>query len=172
MSIIDKRSKKEPPELEITAFLNLMVILVPFLLITAVFSQITIINLNLPIPSEEEMKNKPDEETLQLEVIIRKDALEVADNKRGLLKRIPNTDEGFDYKTLTDTLKQIKSRFPDKTDVSILSEKKTTYNTLIQTMDAVRLFEVFSAGSVIQAELFPDMAIGDAPAPATNGKKK
>jgi len=43
-----RQSGKAPPELEITTFLNLMVVLVPFLLITAVFSRITILQLKLP----------------------------------------------------------------------------------------------------------------------------
>ena len=43
-----RRRRTETPELEITAFMNLMVMLVPFLLITAVFSRLAIIELNLP----------------------------------------------------------------------------------------------------------------------------
>ena len=35
-------------EIDVTTFLNLMVVLVPFLLITAVFSRLTIVELNLP----------------------------------------------------------------------------------------------------------------------------
>ncbi|NIO40724.1 MAG: biopolymer transporter ExbD, partial [Burkholderiales bacterium] len=35
-------------ELDITAFMNLMVVLVPFLLITAVFSRMTVLDLTLP----------------------------------------------------------------------------------------------------------------------------
>ncbi len=36
------------PTLNITAFMNLMVVLTPFLLITAVFSRMAILELNLP----------------------------------------------------------------------------------------------------------------------------
>ena len=42
---------KQPMELDVTTFLNLMVVLVPFLLITAVFSRITIVELTLPSSS-------------------------------------------------------------------------------------------------------------------------
>ena len=52
-----RRGDKTPPELNITAFLNLMVILVPFLLITAVFSHMSILDLNLPPASQQ----KPDQ---------------------------------------------------------------------------------------------------------------
>ena len=43
-----RRRSKEVLELDMTTFLNLMVVLVPFLLITAVFSRIAIVELSLP----------------------------------------------------------------------------------------------------------------------------
>ena len=43
-----RRYDGESTELNITAFMNLMVILVPFLLITAVFSRLAVLELNLP----------------------------------------------------------------------------------------------------------------------------
>ena len=48
MKRIGKKRVEAAVELNITAFMNLMVILVPFLLITAVFSRITVLELNLP----------------------------------------------------------------------------------------------------------------------------
>jgi biopolymer transport protein ExbD len=72
-------------ELNITAFLNLMVILIPFLLITAAFSRFSIIELYLPPASEGTLKAIKE---LQLEVIIRKDSLEVADQQGGLIRRL------------------------------------------------------------------------------------
>ncbi len=63
-----KRYAKEAPELNITTFLNLMVVLVPFLLITAVFSRITILELNLPTGAGDASKiNKP---KMTVEVIV------------------------------------------------------------------------------------------------------
>ena len=84
-----KSHLSEPAEVNITAFMNLMVILVPFLLITAVFSRITILDLNLPVPGSPQADRQPDEtEQLQLEVIVRQNVIEVGDRKSGLLKAI------------------------------------------------------------------------------------
>ena len=47
------RRNVETAELNITAFMNLKVILVPFLLITAVFSRLEVLELNLPGTSTE-----------------------------------------------------------------------------------------------------------------------
>ena len=62
-----KHHRREAVELNITAFMNLMVILVPFLLITAVFSQVAILDLNLP-SSTDQISTEP--EAMQLEVIV------------------------------------------------------------------------------------------------------
>ena len=70
-----RRRNQETAELNITAFMNLMVILVPFLLITAVFSRLAVLELNLPGSSTEPAD--PQEQAFQLEVIIR---LSIADD--------------------------------------------------------------------------------------------
>ncbi|MCU7937173.1 MAG: biopolymer transporter ExbD [Candidatus Thiodiazotropha sp. (ex Dulcina madagascariensis)] len=149
-------------ELNITAFLNLMVILIPFLLITAAFSRFSIIELYLPPTSEERLQAIKE---LQLEVVIRKQSLEVADREGGLIRRIDNTAEGYDLKALNELLVQIKVRFQDKRNVFILSEPETDYETMIQVMDAVRMTESADTGPLIQYELFPEISLGDAPPP-------
>lgn len=163
-----RRLTKQPADMNITAFMNLMVILVPFLLITAVFSRMTILELNLPPASSASLDAKQD---LQLEITIRKDALEVGDRHSGLIKRISNSSKGHDFKQLSEVMKQIKARFPEKLNATILSEPDTSYDILVQVMDAVRIAEVVQAGATAQVELFPDVSIGDAPVSgATSGK--
>ncbi|MCG7955909.1 MAG: biopolymer transporter ExbD [Candidatus Thiodiazotropha sp. 'RUGA'] len=154
------RHHHKEAELNITAFLNLMVILIPFLLITAAFSRFSIIELYLPPASEGTLKQIKE---LQLEVIIRKESLEVADRQGGLIRRIPNNTEGYDVKALNELLVQIKVRFQDKRSVFILSEPETNYETMVQVMDAVRMTENVESGSVVQYELFPEISLGDAP---------
>ena len=95
---------------------------------------------------------------------MRKDLLMVADRNSGPLHAVPNTAQGYDYDGLTEYLKFVKAKFPDKTDASILLEPDTPYDTLVQVMDRVRVFETGQGVSTIQAELFPDISIGDAPA--------
>ena len=90
--------RSDPAEINITAFMNLMVILVPFLLITAVFSRVTILELNLPVANEQ-AHAEPDR--LELEIIVRTDGIEVGDRKGGLLKRIVATATGHDYQQLS-----------------------------------------------------------------------
>jgi biopolymer transport protein ExbD len=156
-----RASRKDPGDINITAFMNLMVILVPFLLITAVFSRITILELNLPPASSAEAKD--DKPQLQLEVIVRKDVIEVGDRRVGLIKRIENTVAGYDLAKLSELLQQIKARHPEKLDASVLLESDIPYDSLVQVMDAVRVAETVEDGKVVMGELFPEISIGDAP---------
>jgi hypothetical protein len=91
--------------------------------------------------------------------------LQVADRNTGPLATLPNTATGPDYDGLTEYLKRVKAKFPEKTDASILLEPDTTYDTVVQVMDHVRVFEVKQDLNTVQAELFPDISMGDAPAP-------
>ena len=149
-------------ELNITAFMNLMVILVPFLLITAVFSRLAILELNLPGSSTEPVE--PQDQSFQLEVIVRQDKIEIGDRNQGLLGIYPNSDEGeYDYEALSTKLSELKDRYPTKTDASILLESDIAYDTLVQVMDRVRLAEAIDDESIVRTDLFPDISIGDAP---------
>jgi biopolymer transport protein ExbD len=156
---LERRTRK-PAELLLVPMIDIFTVLVTFLLMTAVFSRTVILQLNLPAPQTEFKEPPPG---LQLEVMVRKNLLQVADRNTGPLATMPNTASGYDYDGLTEYLKRVKAKFPDKTDASILLEADTPYDTLVQVMDRVRVFEVGQGMSTVQAELFPDISIGDAP---------
>jgi len=156
-----RRNNIETAELNITAFMNLMVILVPFLLITAVFSRLAILELNLPGSSTEPVD--PAEQTFQLEVIVREGQIEVGDRNVGALGIYPNAADGYDYEALSNKLSEIKESYPEKTDASILLEADIAYDTLVQVMDRVRVSEQVEEDAVVRRDLFPDISIGDAP---------
>lgn len=156
-----KRRNGGMPELEITAFMNLMVVLVPFLLITAVFSRLAIIELNLPAASS----TPAEAPTFQLEVIVRNDGLEVGERTRGLLTRLPKAEGQYDFKGLASYLQRVKANYPDMSNATVLLEPSVPYDTLVQVMDALRFFEATQDGQMVRAELFPDISIGDAPLP-------
>jgi len=151
----------QPADINITAFMNLMVILVPFLLITAVFSRITILELNLPQAGDGQADSTQD---LQLEIIVRTDGIEVGDRNGGLIRRIPANENGHDYQQLSELLQQVKARFPEKLDALLLLEADTPYDTVVHVMDSIRVAPVVQSGALALGELFPEISIGDAPA--------
>jgi biopolymer transport protein ExbD len=146
-------------DLNIVPMIDMMVILVFFLIFTAVFSKTHILELNLPAPNSS-VPELP--EGLQLEVIVRADRIEVADKKTGILRTIPNLPAGADLATLSQFLRAVKSRFPDKTECNVLLELDVPYDMLVQVMDTTRLFTT-DDGQWTKYELFPQISVGDAP---------
>ena len=155
------RKARRPAELLLVPMIDIFTVLVTFLLMTAVFSRTVILQLNMPAAQTEFREPPPG---LQLEIMVRKDLLQVADRNSGPLATFPNNAGGYDYDGMTDYLKRVKNRFPEKTDATILLESDTPYDILVQVMDRTRVFEVSQGLNTVQAELFPDISIGDAPA--------
>jgi biopolymer transport protein ExbD len=169
-----RRKDKEVPELDIVTFLNLMVVLIPFLLISAVFSRITILELNVP----EGGSSGQDKPKLVLEVIVRKKGLEIG-NGKGVVASMRKVDGKYDIATLSAYLKKIKKNYPDKTDAIVLMESEIEYEYLVLVMDAVRsadppeivASETTTAGAAPEEQtakaektiLFTDISVGDAP---------
>jgi biopolymer transport protein ExbD len=161
-----RRPRKHAVHLEVTAFINVIVVLVPFLLSTAVFSHLAVLDLSLPAQSSGPAQIDPDN-LLKLEIVMRPDALEVGDRVGGLIQRIPSTSQGYDLATLSGLLQTIKAKYPAARSASVLAQPDTPYDSLVQVMDAVRQARPPGAtGKVPDIELFPDVSIGDAPTSA------
>jgi biopolymer transport protein ExbD len=133
---------------------------------TAVFTHLAIIELNLPAA---DASNSDTNNPLQFELrlTIRKQAFILSDNKGGVIKQINATDAGYNYPLLKQFLKQIKANLQqadrDTSAITVLSEADTSYDTLVQVMDATRSYQTIYEGEQITAELFPNISIGDAP---------
>jgi biopolymer transport protein ExbD len=155
------RRTKQPVELEVTTYLNLMVVLVPFLLITAVFSRITIVELTLP---SETGGRASEARAFRVEVIVRDSDIEIG-NGTSVIAQIPNVEGEYDLPTLSDHMVALKRQYADIDAASVLLEPAIPYDYLIQVMDVVRSVEVPGEGEQepLHAALFPDISIGEAP---------
>ena len=154
------RRQATPADLDITAFMNLMIVLVPVLLLNMVFAHTSVLELNFPTG---DANSGSLNESLQLQVIIDTDKLVVADNKGGVIKQVAQKKGAHDYPLLRQVMQDIKTRVPDKKDVTIMARTDTSYQTLVTVMDTLRSYPTVVAGSLVQAELFPDISIADAP---------
>ncbi len=150
--------RQDVPELNITAFMNLMVALVPFLLITAVFTQLTIKELSLPDSSQ--AAPPPQQEVRGLSVVIRENSLLLTQDGRAV-NEWSKSDKGHNYAGLGQALAEIKNRNPAEDRISLLLEPGINYDTLIQVMDAVHYLPAARDG--VQMDMFPQISVGDAP---------
>jgi biopolymer transport protein ExbD len=170
-----KRRKQPAYEIDVTTFLNLMVVLIPFLLITAVFSQLTIVELNLPSSASGPAS---DQEGFTPEIIVREGVIEITNGKQ-IIATIPNSEDEFgedefDLETLSDYMVELKTTYPQQESASVLMEAQIPYDYLIQVMDIVKRVEVpieTKFGETIAegeptfqlVALFSDISVGDAP---------
>ena len=159
------RKPKEDAELNITSFMNLMIVLVPVLLMNMVFASTAILELKLPPgisnPDDDPKKNE------QIELIIRKDHMMLNFPAGVAFAQYGKVDGKYEYNKLSTDLQKLKNYFvnqdKEKKDILLLAEADTDYQTIVSTMDAVRSYKAVLVTDVVDAELFPDISLGDAP---------
>jgi biopolymer transport protein ExbD len=147
-------------DLTIVPMLDVMVILTFFLIFTAVFSKTSVLEVNLPGPGTQAATDTP---RFELELILRKSGIEVADRNQGVLETVPATASGQDVVRLSQYLEGVKARFPDKTSATLLVAQDVDYDTIVQVMDAVRVRQSMDGSRVVRRTLFPQISLGDAP---------
>ena len=164
-----KHSRNKEADLDITSFMNLMIVLVPVLLMMMVFSRITVLELSLPElgdgSAQSDVKNQ------QLELVVRKQNIAVYYPQGYLINEFPANAPGseheYDYQALQDVLKQIKqtliNKGIDKKAATLLLEEAIPYQVIVALMDSTRSYKEVLVTSVVDAELFPEISLGDAP---------
>ena len=161
------RLNKEEAQLDITSFMNLMIVLVPVLLMMMVFSRITVVSLKLP--GLESLSDEQSIEAEQLEVLVTNNGMQVYFPQGYLVRDIPLSQEQglHDFETLQFTLKQIKQTLlvkgVSKQDIVLLVEDDVPYQTIVSLIDTSRSYKDVVAASVVDAELFPNVSLADAP---------
>jgi len=155
------RRPRKTVELLLVPMIDIFTVLVTFLLMTAVFSRITILELDLPSAASKEV-SKP---VFRLEVIVRKQGLELT-NGSALIARIPNLNGEYDLKSLSTLALSLKRDNPDASAASVLLEPEIEYDSLIQVMDAIRTAEPSAAEPSAAEAPATESAKAGAPAPA------
>lgn len=156
-----RRNKGNTYDIDVTTFLNLMVVLIPFLLITAVFSRLTIVELDLPSNAN---GATPRQESFRIEVIVREPGIEIS-NGTAIIALVPKKDGDYDLDSLSEMMVALKQEYPNIDAASVLMEDYIPYDYLIQVMDIVRAVEV---PTEVENEyelyaLFSEISVGEAP---------
>ncbi len=131
----DKRSSNA--EINLVPYIDLLSTLICFLLITAVWQQISVITTNsstTPPPSEDSFNPNPiDPNKIDLSIKIFDNRLEMTAGKD--MKAVGSNAGGLDRMSIKAILKEWKKTYPDKPDITINSEALVPYKLLIQAMD-------------------------------------
>ncbi|MEH6449691.1 MAG: biopolymer transporter ExbD [Oleispira sp.] len=163
-----KRQDTDNADIDVTSFMNLMIVLVPVLLMSMTFTKITVMEINLPELGGGNSASSLDQS--QLEVMVRKTGIEVYFPSGSLVKGIPLLEDGKqDFKTLSLVMREIKKQVANKKDALILLTKDLEYQTLLNTMDTVKSYQTVVVADLAEVELFPQISLGDI---NKDGKKK
>lgn len=155
-----KRQNTDDADIDVTSFMNLMIVLVPVLLMSMTFTKISVMEINLP-----ELGGGPSSSSMdqsQLEIMVRKSGIQVYFPSGSLVKDIPLLESGSqDFQTLSLVMREVKQRVTDKKDALILLTKDLEYQTLLNTMDTVKSYQTVVVASLAEVELFPQISLGD-----------
>lgn len=155
----------EGGNLNLTPFLDLMMVLIPFLMLSTSFFVVVVTTAKLPTPvtSPKEVPTKP---PFDLVVQMPKDSIKVFLNPNGsaekpqLALQIPG-GEGIDAATLSrfhKHLVELKERFPGETRLALDPSGSVPVEHLQQVMDQVSLHSS-DDGAAAGKPLFPDIAL-------------
>lgn len=152
-----RTARREAPSVDVTAFLSLMVILVPFLLVTAVFSRVTILEIQ---PETAAGGQLPAPDPLQLQVVVRQEVIEVGYLGQAQAERIDRLSDARALESLAALADQLKARYPQSLEATVLLEPQIPYDLLVQVLDVLRVRMQRNGDDVVQTELFPLIALG------------
>ena len=125
-------------DVNIVPFIDLMSVLVIFLLITAVWTQVSMIQIGSSIygrRSSDDKVEAPPRAEIPFRLDIKPDGYKVLVGRQETL--IPKKDNQYDQGRLLSELKKIKEIYPDKADCVVTMSDELAYFNLIGGMDVL-----------------------------------
>jgi biopolymer transport protein ExbD len=153
-----KNRLEQVAEIDVTTFMNLMVILVPFLLVTAVFSRITVLQLQLPSKDASSGAATPVAIQLQLELTGQEWILRSNDTDE--ITRLAAPQNISDWRHVEEIFIEIKSRFPEEKSITLFFNRQVPYKNVLEVMDHVRQTQIVTGTQAQWVELFPEISLG------------
>jgi len=140
-------------ELDLVPIMNLVTILIPFLLMSAQFVSLAVIDSSLPAISTEvvETTEEDTEEKLNLQLLITDKGFTLKGASKVLAEDDPEngpviacteegcpTAESYNYEELTRRTALVKETWPDEENVIFVPTSQVAYEVIIHSMDAMR----------------------------------
>lgn len=131
------RNRSVNTELNLVPVIDLMSVLITFLLITAVWTQVSMIQLGASFaspkdPSQTDIK-PPALEDLVLKLEVRENGYVLFVGKD--VRPIPKMNKNYDNESLEADLKKIKQLYPDKAGIKLAINDDILYEVVVSVMD-------------------------------------
>jgi biopolymer transport protein ExbD len=133
------RGHADDTDVNLTAVMNIFLILIPFLLLTATFVRIAVLELSLPSldRASQQQAVQKSESTILNVLQIKETGLQL--NSYGMkFDAITKGTDDYNWLELDQQLERVKSKYPDSQDIIISPEASIRYETIIAIMDRCR----------------------------------
>jgi biopolymer transport protein ExbD len=144
-----RRRQEEDPEPNLVPIMNMFLVLIPFLLLSASFFHIKAVNTSIPVQAEggNDSTAKKNEIKLTLFLKLKPEAIEITATADTLTQ--PELDQlgtelpkeeyhEYPMAALAEYLKQIKTAYPASDTLILMPDESIIYDTIIKTMDVAR----------------------------------
>jgi biopolymer transport protein ExbD len=160
-----RRSRDEDTELNIVPIMNMFMVLIPFLLMSASFFQIKAINTSVPVHSssgKSENSTPPQKVEHKLTVILelKKERIRVSamsdtlepELLAGLETEFTRTaGQELSVALIAEHLTKLKTQYPLSDTMLLIPDDEVSYNEIIQAMDCARKYH--------EKVLFPNVVL-------------
>jgi biopolymer transport protein ExbD len=129
------KGKKKPLDtaINLVPFIDLMAVTISFLIMTAVWTQISRLQVSQAGGPPQEPEHPEKELTLTLVVTARGYTVKAQDV---VYADLPRASGGYDLKTLDEKLKALHALYPDQRQITVQSEDHVKYGDLVKVLDA------------------------------------
>lgn len=148
-------------DIDLTPVMNVFIIIIPFLLLTAVFAKTAIIDVYLPQEAVA-AEGVASREAPRTPLIIKVTGAGFTLDGIGKGVYVPKTSTDYDYKKLAEKLSELKDNHPQNEEAVILFEPMVQYEIVIKVMDAARETHYMKDGRNVKRALFPAISLGEA----------
>ncbi len=161
-------SEPEPAESpNLVPIMNLFVVLIPFLLMSAAFFQISVINASVPALQKGRTDLAKSDVAVTMMVRMLPDSFRVTASSDALSREdldqlrteIPRTGEDKGLKAFGEHLFACKQRYPKSDTMILVPDPSILYQDVIAAMDAGRWLERKEEGKKVRFEMFPNVVI-------------
>ncbi len=134
------RAAAEVADVDMVPMMNLFTVLVPVLLLAAVFAKVTVLDLNLPPKgSGEQGASQYEAHTdLSLLVVVSEQGITVG-GTGGFLPTVLKEDGAYEPAELAALLQAIRHEYPDEQKVTVAADRSVAYEDVLGVMDICRV---------------------------------
>ncbi len=157
-----RRSREEDPDVNLIPIMNMFMVLIPFLLMSASFFHVKAINTSIPVHASTPAKAEIQKEKVKITVIleIKEDQLRISamadtpndvalSQVRTVIPRLPGSE--ISAAELAAQLKKLKAGYPDSDTMILIPDADISYREIIRAMDCARSYE--------SEQLFPNVVL-------------